>query len=288
MRTEKEMLQLILTFATQNDSVRAVVMNGSRVNPNAPRDPFQDYDIAYLVRDVAQFRRRAEIPTYFGDPMIVQLPEDMQDPPPQGGDRYVYLMQFKDGARIDLGINRLAYAKEIVTDSLSLVLMDKDGFLGQLPPPSDADYLTRSPTEQAFNDCCNEFWWLNIYAAKAIWRDQLPFVVHIMEGLLRPQLVKMLCWAIVVSRGMPTAFGKHGAHLGQYMEPHDWALFRSTYVGAEYASTWASLRTFGELFRAAGARLALELGYTYLEKEDLLVSDFLRKIQQLPAGSPEI
>ncbi len=35
MRSEREMLDLILTFARDCDDVRAVVLNGSRVNPNA-------------------------------------------------------------------------------------------------------------------------------------------------------------------------------------------------------------------------------------------------------------
>jgi len=52
MRTEREMMDLILGYAASRDDIRAVVMNGSRANPRAPQDPFQDYDIVYYVRDV--------------------------------------------------------------------------------------------------------------------------------------------------------------------------------------------------------------------------------------------
>jgi hypothetical protein len=61
MRSEREMLDLILSFAWEHDEVRAVVMNGSRVNPNAKRDPFQDYDVVYFVRSVEPFRRNATL-----------------------------------------------------------------------------------------------------------------------------------------------------------------------------------------------------------------------------------
>lgn len=47
MRSEQEILDLILNTAQADERIRAVVMNGSRVNPNAPRDPFQDYDVIY-------------------------------------------------------------------------------------------------------------------------------------------------------------------------------------------------------------------------------------------------
>ena len=45
MRSEQEMLDLILDTARRDDRIRAVIMNGSRANPNAPRDMFQDFDV---------------------------------------------------------------------------------------------------------------------------------------------------------------------------------------------------------------------------------------------------
>jgi hypothetical protein len=38
MRNEKEMLDLILDFANEDERIRAVILNGSLANPNAPRD----------------------------------------------------------------------------------------------------------------------------------------------------------------------------------------------------------------------------------------------------------
>ncbi|MFN3333480.1 MAG: aminoglycoside 6-adenylyltransferase, partial [Caldilinea sp.] len=55
MRSEQEMLDLILSVAEADEHIRAVIMNGSRTDPNAPRDIFQDYDIVYVVTDVAAF-----------------------------------------------------------------------------------------------------------------------------------------------------------------------------------------------------------------------------------------
>lgn len=41
MRTEKEMQELILNIAKQDERIRAVYMNGSRTNPNVPKDIFR-------------------------------------------------------------------------------------------------------------------------------------------------------------------------------------------------------------------------------------------------------
>ncbi len=42
MRTEQEMYDLILKVAKEDERIRAVYIDGSRTNPNAPRDIFQD------------------------------------------------------------------------------------------------------------------------------------------------------------------------------------------------------------------------------------------------------
>ena len=55
MRSEQEMLELIVDTARNDERIRAVILNGSRANPNAPRDIFQDFDVVYIVTDVVSF-----------------------------------------------------------------------------------------------------------------------------------------------------------------------------------------------------------------------------------------
>lgn len=52
MHSEQEMLDLSLKTARSDERIRVVIMNGSRANLDAPRDPFQDFDVVYLVSDV--------------------------------------------------------------------------------------------------------------------------------------------------------------------------------------------------------------------------------------------
>ena len=49
------MLDLIINTAKEDERIRAVIMNGSRVNPHVKRDCFQDYDIMYVVKDIQSF-----------------------------------------------------------------------------------------------------------------------------------------------------------------------------------------------------------------------------------------
>src|SRR5215216_7541663 len=141
MRNEQEMIDLLLDFARKEEDVRAVLMNGSRVNANVKRDIFQDFDIVYLVKEVEPYKRNERVVNYFGDIMILQTPEDMQDPPPENSGHYAYLMQFMDGNRIDLSFYSLETIPVNLNDSLTVVLLDKDHLIPDLPPPNDRDYL---------------------------------------------------------------------------------------------------------------------------------------------------
>ena len=289
MRSEQEMLDLIINTARLDDRIRAVIMNGSRVNPNAPRDIFQDFDIVYYVTDVAPFR---DDPTWierFGELMILQMPEAMRDPPPQGDGCFVYLMQFADGNRIDLGLLSVdTLQKEQKPDSLSLILLDKDGCLPPFPPPNDRDYLPTPPTAKAFADCCNEFWWVCPYVAKGLWREEIIYARHAFDHFARAQLMKMLTWYVGVGTQFSCSPGKFGKHLKQHLEPELWAMLERTYSDARYEQTWEALFVMCDLFRVTATQTAAQLGFDYPHRDDEKVSAHLRHVRVLPRNATQM
>jgi len=288
MRSEEEMIRLILNFARNHDDVRAVVMNGSRVNPNVKKDPFQDYDIVYLVRSVEPFRRNREVVRYFGDMMILQTPEEMGDPPPENDGGYGYLMQFLDGNRIDLSFYSTEAVPRCVKDTLSVVLLDKDNRIEKLPPPSDRGYLPQRPTAKSFEDCCNEFWWLNPYVAKGLWRDELTYAKYMLDTLMRQQLMKMLTWYFGMKTDFQRSPGKPGKYLKGQIGDDLWALLERTYADSRPDNTWEALFVMGDLFRKVSRSVASSFGFTYPEQDDMNVSNYIRRIKRLPRDAETI
>jgi aminoglycoside 6-adenylyltransferase len=288
MRSEREMLDLIVEVARRDARIRAAVLNGSRANPNAPRDIFQDYDVVYFVTDITPFKNDLEWIKRFGEIMILQIPEDMQDPPPNDDGGFGYLMQFTDGNRIDLGIYPLAKLNEPGKDSLSLLLLDKDGIFVTLPPASESDYLPKPPTAKAFSDCCNEFWWVCPYVAKGLWREEIIYAKHMLDQALREQLVKMLAWHIGVQTRFSRNPGKLGKYFQKYLEPELWNLFLKTYTGASYESNWDALFTMCDLFRRVAVPVAEHFGFDYPQGDDRRVSAHLEHVRSLPKSATEL
>ena len=288
MRNEKEMNKLILDIARNDDRIRAVIMNGSRANPNASPDIFQDYDIVYVVTEVDCFKNDSEWIDQFGEMMIMQRPDDMQDPPPDDKDSYAFLMQFADGNRIDLTLFPAAKLDEMWRDSLSILLLDKDGMIEPFPPPSEKDYLPKPPTEKEYADCCNEFWWVSTYIAKGLWREEIIYAKSMQDQYVRPMMMKMLDWYIGIKTEFSCNPGKLGKHFRQYLEPELWEMVQSSYADANYARTWDALQEMCRLFQITSRFVAEHSSFEYPIDDDLKVSAHLEHVRSLPRNAPEM
>ncbi len=283
MRSEALMFDLILELARSDERIRAVVLNGSRVNPNMPRDIFQDFDVVYFVDDIAPYIHNPAIIRYFGDTIIYQLPDEMGDAASRSTSSYAYLMQFTDGNRIDLTFCLLSKLKEALQgDGLSKILLDKDDRCGKILPPSDLGYLPVPPTEKQFDDCCNEFWWLMPYTAKGLWRREMIAPKYYQDVILHGELRKMLTWYYGIQTDFSRSPGKLGRFFEQQFNYDLWGVLKSCFSGANSENVWESLYTMGDLFRRIAQDVAHHFGFSYPHQDDSRVTEFIALIQTLP------
>ena len=97
VRTEKEIYDMLLQIAREDERIKAVYMNGSRTNKNVPKDIFQDYDIVYVVTDTKPFIDDKGWIKRFGDIWFMQYPDEHPDYPSDKENFYGWLMQFTSG-----------------------------------------------------------------------------------------------------------------------------------------------------------------------------------------------
>ena len=291
MRSEQEMSDLLLGFAQSDPRIRAVYMNGSRTNPNARKDIFQDFDIVYVVTDVSSFVEDKSWLTRFGEICVMQEPDATALPyeTTKREDGYAYLMQFEDGNRIDLTIQSVDATKTTyLSDSLTRPLMDKDGLLPPIPESNDSDYHIRRPEAAEYASCCNEFWWVSPYIAKGLWRGELLFALDHLEKCVRPMLQMMLTWEAGVRTGFTTSAGKCGKWLEALLPSDKWTRLLKTYPTADPAAIWSALFEAGSLFRDTAGFVGQELGFPYNLDEDSRTTAFLRDIRNLPRDAGAI
>lgn len=292
MRSVKEMFDLIINTAKNDDRIRAVYMNGSRTNPNVKKDIFQDYDIVYVVTETESFIKDKNWVDVFGKKIIMQLPDE-SDKILYGKDNfsrsYGYLMQFTDGNRIDLTIETPDMALEkIKNDKLTIVLLDKDNILPVIPEPTDKDYWVKRPTQELFNICCNEFWWVILYIAKGLWREEIPYAMDCLNYWVRPQLMKMLSWYAGFKTNFSCSMGKSGKNLKEYIPEDMWKRYLKTYPCAEISSIWDSVFIMADLFEETAVKVSDELNLKYNFEEASNSKSYLKHISELSQDAKEI
>ncbi|WP_195573992.1 aminoglycoside 6-adenylyltransferase [Paenibacillus sp. 1001270B_150601_E10] len=289
MRSKQEMMELVLRVAREDERVRAVGMNGSRTNPNVPRDMFQDYDIVYLVTDMESFIQDPHWIDVFGERLIMQMPEAMSMFPPDLGRWFSYLMLFEDGNRIDMILIPIEEKETYLQDDkLTVILMDKDQALPEIPPPTDEDYWVKRPSAAIFADCCNEFWWVCTYVAKGLWRQEILFAQEHLHSIVRPMLMKMLSWKVGIETDFSLSVGKCGKYLKTYMTDEAWNKLMATYPNGTYDGVWNALFTMCGLFRETALFVADKLGFEYPIEDDRKVTGYLERVRKLPSNATEM
>ncbi len=288
MRTEKEMYDLILGVAN-DERIRAVYLNGSRTNPNATKDIFQDYDVVYVVTETRSFIEDKAWIKRFGEIMYMQYPDEHPDYPSDKENFYGWLMQFSDGNRIDLHVETISHAQEnILNDSLCKILLDKDSCLPKIPASSDINYRINKPTSKQYLCTCGEFWWCLNNVAKGLWREEISYVQDMLNFIVRKQLEKMLSWKVGIMTDFSVSVGKSAKYMHKWLSAPEWGRYLQTYCGAEIKSIWQSVETMCVLFEETAIWVAERLNYEYNGTEAKNSMHFLQSVKALPKNADTI
>ncbi len=287
MRTEQEMFDLILEIANNDERIRAVYMNGSRINPNVVKDKYQDYDVVFVVTETESFLEDKNWIKIFGEIAIVQEPDwnDVKTGLYGGGQydssrRYAWLMLFKDGNRIDLGIEiKVEAEKNFTEDKLTKLLLDKDDFLPKIPLPTDEDYHVRKPNQDEYTAYCNDFWWCLNNVAKGIARDELPYAKEMFNLIVRRLLNGMIDWYIGTRTDFSVSTGKMGKYYKKFLPSEFYRLYTKTYSDSDYNNFWESIFKACELYHTVALAVGEYFNFYYRQYEEDSIMDYINKIR---------
>ena len=256
MRTETEMFDVILQTAKVLQ-VDAVAMSGSRTNPKAPKDEFQDYDVVYIMEDLDDLIADLAWLDQFGKRIIEQEVTL--------GHRRLYLMLFEDGNHIDLTLCTKDHINEWVDSEAGFtVLVDEKG-LFESYSPSPQRFWTSPASETDFEKTCNEFWWVSAYVVKGICRKQVIYATDHLYGICQQELLKILAWQVARDRGV-VDIGKNYKYLFNYLPVEKEKEFSNLLDFASLDKITQTLFATMQLFQQEAQYLAQKMGFKY-EKE---------------------
>ena len=253
MRTEPEMLDLILQTAKALQ-VDAVAMSGSRTNPNAPKDEFQDYDVVYIVEDLDGLVADFAWLDRFGKRMIEQ--HVLLD------HRRLYLMLFEDGNRIDLTLCPKEHIKEWVDSEADFTVLDDPQGLFEPYTPKPERYWTTPASATDFDKSCNEFWWVSAYVVKGIHRNHLVYATDHLYGICQQELLRLLAWQVAADKGTVDV-GKNYKYLFQYLPAEKEKEFTALLDFSDQKRITKSLLATMDFFHKEAQIFSLKTGFHY-------------------------
>ena len=286
VHTEAEMISLIKDIAFKEENIRAAYIEGSRTNPNAPKDIFQDYDIVYIVTTTKPFREDKEWINNFGKILYMHYPEDNVFYPSDVENCYGWQIQFADGNRMDLHV----CTRENALANLELyqILVDKDGIVPYPQETTDERYWVKEPMEIEFQCTCSDFWWCLNNVAKGLWRNELPYAMDVINFVLRPHLKRLLEWQIGIENNFSVSAGKSGKYFKNYLSEETYRHFLATYSIAEIESIWNSVFEMCDLFQSTAVELSKKQKFVYDFEQAENSLSFLQHVRKLPANAKEI
>lgn len=229
-------------------------MSGSRTCPKALKDEFQDYDVVYIVDDFDNLTSDLSWLNQFGK-LIIEQEVSL-------GNRYLYLMLFEDGNRIDLTLCPKEYIQEWVDSEAGFtVLEDKKGLFAPYSPNSQR-YWTSPASETDFEKSCNEFWWVSAYVVKGIHRNHLVYATDHLYGICQQELLKVLAWQVASDKGTVDV-GKNYKYLFNYLPTEKEKEFSDLINFSSIDKITQSLFVTMQLFHKEAQFLAHKMGFDY-------------------------
>ena len=285
--TEDPILQYLIQWGAQHDTVRAMILTSTRAVPNAYVDVFSDYDVIVYVPDIQPWHTDDAWLEDFGRVLVVY-----RDPirVEHGCEKFARITQYEDGLKIDFTVAPVEMLPRIVAtgrlpDDLDVgytVLIDKDGLTEHLRPPTHTAHIPAPPTKEHYLTRIEVFFHEATYVAKHLWRDDLmPAKYNLDFAMKHVGLRQMLEWWIETQNNWSVKPGAYGKGLKKWLPPDLWAELEATYVGANLEENWEALFKTIALYRKVAMAVGNALDYAYPYEMDRRAMAYFHKVKTL-------
>jgi aminoglycoside 6-adenylyltransferase len=261
-----------IRWGEEHETVRAMLLTGSRANPNAAVDAWSDYDLLLVVEDIHPFTVDRGWLEGFGHVLVAYWDPIHPAPAFPGLEQVGNVMLFEDGLKIDFVLWPVELLRQIARlpalppdlDLGYVVLVDKDRLTAGLPAPTYSAYIPTPPSNEVYQKVVADFFSDVPYVAKCLRRDELMPLKWCLDSDMKHNFLRqMLEWQMECERDWSAPTGFLGRGLKEALPPEIWAQVESTYVGAGIEENWEALFRTLALFRRVAVEVAERLGYDY-------------------------
>ena len=152
-------IRRLARWGQEQKAIRAMLLTGSRANPNASVDAWSDYDVVLVVEDIHPFFADRAWLQDFGQ-VLVAYWDPVPPAPDSRIDQVGNVVLFQDGLKIDFTLWPAELLRQIARspalpaglDDGYAVLVDKDHLSDGMPAPTHTAYIPAPPTNETYQN----------------------------------------------------------------------------------------------------------------------------------------
>ena len=260
-------IERFTAWATDEPSIRAAVVIGSRARADHPADEWADLDVVIWSIDRRRYLDGDAWVTELGEPWITFVEAG---PDPRVTERRVL---FAGGLEVDFAFidpavswaagDHSASVVGLVFGRGSRVLLDRDGEVTAILAtlvPSDAVPSRALPDRAEFNRVTADFWYHAVWTAKHLRRGELWWAKGSCDGHLKGLLLTVLEWE-AEARGRDHWF--RGRFLEEWADPVTVDGLGRAFARYDEDDIWDALRVTMDLFTRLSRQVATALALPY-------------------------
>jgi aminoglycoside 6-adenylyltransferase len=269
------------SWAQTNDDVRAAFVVGSQARTDHPADAWADLDILLFTRNVECYQHTTDWIENFAPVWLTIAGRTVNEDPER-------LVLFEGGLQVDFVFNSSDVLSQIpqmlasgnIPDIVrrgTRVLVDKEGVLEHLPPPSSLP-AQLPPDEARFRETLDNFWFCAVYCAKQLRRGELWMFQNGSSAMLW-RLLEMTEWYARVIHGWDTDTWHGGKYIHEWAGADVYADLHKVFSHFDVKDGWQAMQARLTLFHRLARDVATQLGYDYpaeLEEQITMCIESLR------------
>jgi aminoglycoside 6-adenylyltransferase len=271
----EQLLNKVMIWANAEESVRVIIMEGSRARRDHAIDRFSDYDLNLYVTDMT---RLIQDDTWIAQLGRIWAMEKEEEPDGIFG----RLVLFEGGQDIDFKLLPIHFLHEFVQQQVLpddyhrgyKVVLDKDGITSQLPPPTYKAIPQPKPSEEEFRYAVNVFWFELFHLVKYLHRNEL-WCVKVRDACIMRRLRQMIEWHAQACHEWKYDTWIVGKYMQSWVEPDLWQAFFEIFARFDKADSWRAVCALIPLYQRLASETAQRLSYAYPSDTDQAVSTFI-------------
>jgi aminoglycoside 6-adenylyltransferase len=276
-------------WAQANEDVRAAFVVGSRARIDHPADQWADLDIIMFARNVERYQNATDWLEQLAPVWVALAGRTVAGDPER-------LVLFEGGIETDFVFHSSDVMLQVphMLESGSIpgiilrgtrVLLDKEGVLDPLPPPSRPP-APPPPDTQAFRQTLDRFWFSAVYCARQLRRGELWVFQTGSGGMLGP-LLQMVEWHVRAMHGWDYDTWHGGKFIAEWTEPEVYADLCRTFARMDALDGEQALQARLDLFHRLARQVAARLGLDYSAEQEAQILACIDKLQATDAVSAD-